>query len=101
MTIYTLTNDEVVIEFLSIQLTDKIEEKAQIVAEKGWKFFLKDHFLKEGHITVIASVKDPIEQEDKYIGSTRIINKDGDIRKEISLLVNETFNKVHNSYLIE
>lgn len=101
MQLYTVTNDEVVIEYLSIQLTAKIEEKARIIAEKGWKFFLKDHFLTDHHVTVVASVKDHAEPNDKYFGSTRIIRKDVDIRKEITLLVNETFNYIQNNSIGE
>ena len=50
MKLYTVTDSDIVIEFLSIQLTDKLEEKAEIIAAKGWKFFFKE----QGNLTVVA-----------------------------------------------
>jgi len=93
MKLYTVTDNNIVIEFLSIQLTDKLEEKAEIIAAKGWKFFFKE----QDSLTVVASMKDGVEIGDKYLGSTRIVKKDGNVRKEIILLVNETFHAVENS----
>lgn len=92
MKLYTVVEDDVVIEYLHIQLTDKIEEKVEVLANKGWKFFFKEH---EG-CTVIASLKEEYAPSDKYFGSTRIVKQDKDIRKEIILLVNETFNTTIN-----
>jgi len=97
MQLYTVT-DDVVGECFNHILPDKIEEKARIIAPKGWKFFFKKH--NDGTI-VLASIKDNHEPGDKFLGSTKIVKTYGDVdknnynvRKEIILLVNETFNKV-------